>query len=163
MTRMECGQDADLLLGYATGALEAEAQVRVESHLESCRACREFVQGRREVWEALDGWNAPPVSVDFDRRLYARIEQDVSWWDRVLMPFRPALIRRGLPIAAAAGLVLMAGIAVDRSTEVKPIPQKASVQLESLRPDQAEHALEDMEMLQELNGIAAPDTGRSAL
>src|ERR1035441_4128551 len=59
-------------------------------------------------------------------------------------PSPPALGRRGLPIAAAASLIVMAGIIlVDRSTLVRPAPEKASVQLESLRPEQAESALED--------------------
>jgi anti-sigma factor RsiW len=161
---MECGENADLLLEYVAGRLNGEATARLERHLEVCPGCREVTGGRRAVWEALDAWEPVPVSPDFDRRLYRRIELEVSWWDRMIRPFRPALIRRGLPIAAAAGLVLVAGLmVVDRSITVKPVPEKASVQMESLRPDQAESALEDMQMLQEINGLAPPDAAASAL
>ena len=163
MSRMECGENADLLLKFAAGRLDAEARARIERHMEVCPACREFAGGQRAVWEALDAWESAPVSPDFDRHLYRRIEREVSWWDRVLRPFRPALIRRGLPIAAAAGLALMAGIVVDRSIVVRPAPEKSSIQVESLRPDQVESAVEDMEMLQEINGLVRPDSAESTM
>ena len=58
----------------------------------------------------------------------------------------------------------MAGIIVlDRSALVRPAPEKASVQLESLRPEQAEGALEDMQMLQEINGLVRPDAAASTM
>jgi len=160
---MECGENVDALLEFAAGRLDNEAGARLEAHLETCAACREYVGGLRAVWQSLDAWEAPPVSADFDRRLNARIAQEVSWWDRLLMPFRPALVRRGLPIAAAAVVVVMAGIAVDRSTAVKAVPEKASIQLESLRPDQAERAIQDLELIDEINGPVAPDSGASAM
>ena len=163
MSRMECGENADLLLKFAAGRLDAEARAHLERHMEVCPACCEFAGGQRAVWEALDAWESAPVSPDFDRHLYRRIEREVSWWDRVLRPFRPALIRRGLPIAAAAGLALMAGIVVDRSIVVRPAPEKSSIQVESLRPDQVESAVEDMEMLQEINGLVRPDSAESTM
>jgi anti-sigma factor RsiW len=163
MSRMECGENADALLQFAAGRLDAEATARLERHMEVCPACREFAGGQRAVWEALGAWESSPVSPDFDRRLYRRIEREVSWWDRALRPFRPALIRRGLPIAAAAGLALMAGIVVDRSTVVRPAPETPSIQVESLRPDQVESALEDMEMLREINGLVRPDSAGSTM
>jgi anti-sigma factor RsiW len=161
---MICGENADSLMEFVAGRLDAEATARVGLHLETCAACRELAAGQRAVWETLDSWKAAPVSPDFDRRLYARIEREVSWWDRVLSPFRPAMLRWGLPLAATAGLVVMAGvILVDRSGGVRSAPQKASIQLETLRPDQAEGALEDMEMLQEINGVVRPDPAASTM
>jgi anti-sigma factor RsiW len=160
---MDCGENADLVLEFVAGRLDAEAAARLERHLEVCPACREFAGGQRAVWEALDAWEAAPVSPDFDRRLYRRIEREISWWDRILGPFRPALVRRGLPIAAAAGLALMAAIIVVDRSAVRPAPRKASIQVESLRPDQAESALEDMQMLQEINGLVRPDSAASSM
>jgi len=164
MSQMICGEYAETLMEFVAGRLDAEAKARVERHLESCSACRELADGQQAVWENLDAWEAPPVSADFDRRLYARIERDVSWWDRALRPFRPSMLRWGLPLAAAAGLVVMAGvILVDRSAGVRSAPQKASIQLETLRPDQAEGALEDLEMLQAINGVVRPDPAASKM
>src|ERR1017187_4117333 len=163
MSRIDCGENADLLMEFVAGRLDAEARARLERHMEVCPACREFADGRQSVWKALDAWESAPVSPDFDRRLYRRIEREVSWWDRVLRPFRPALIRQGLPIAAAAGLALMAGIVMVRPTVVRPAPEKSSIQVESLRPDQVESAVEDMEMLQEINGLVRPDSAESTM
>jgi anti-sigma factor RsiW len=149
---------------FVAGRLDADATARIEVHLESCPACRELAAGQRAVWETLDGWKAAPVSAGFDSRLYARIAQDVSWWDRALRPFRPSMFRWGLPVAAAAGLVVMAGVMiVDHSSGVSSAPRKASVQLETLRPDQAESALEDMEMLREIDGLVRPDPSASTM
>jgi anti-sigma factor RsiW len=164
MSRMECGESADLLLRFAAGRLDPEAGARIERHLLACASCREFAAGQRAVWDALDAWETAPVSPDFDRRLYRRIESEGAWWARLMAPFRPAPIRRGLPVAAAACFALVAGImVVDRSPGVRPPPRKASVQVESLRPDQVESALEEMEMLREINGLVRPDSAPSAM
>ena len=105
---MESGGNAGLLLDYAAGKLKTDARAQMERHIETCPACREFAGGQQTVWHALDNWEPADVSMDFDRRLYARIEQDVSWWTRLVRPLNP-LFRHSVPIGAAAGLVIVAG------------------------------------------------------
>jgi len=151
---MESGGNAGYLLDYAAGKLKADAQTRMEQHIAACPACREFAGGQRTVWQALDVWEPAAVSLDFDRRLYARIEQQVSWWTRFTRPFGP-LFRHAVPLAAAAGVVIMAGLLLNRPAAV-PMPQEQSAQVEALQPEQVEHALDDMEMLRELNHLV-PD------
>jgi anti-sigma factor RsiW len=163
MSRMDCGENEEALMAYAAGGLDQAGRANLERHLAECATCRELVGGQRAVWNALGAWDAPPVSADFDRRLYDRIEREVSWWDRALRPFRPALARQWLPIMAAACLLLAAGVVVHRSADVGPAPQKASAQLESLRPEQVEGALEDMELLQEFDGLVRPDSTGPAM
>src|SRR5437764_13150079 len=99
---IETRENAELLLAYGSGKQNAEGTTRLEDHLRTCAACREFCAAQKTVSEALDTWEAPPVSVDFDRRLYQRIQTEVSWWDLLMRPFRPLLVRQGLPIAATA-------------------------------------------------------------
>jgi len=156
---IETRESAELLLAYCGRTLDAETAAVFERHMESCAACREFARGQRAVWEALDEWNTAPVSPDFDRRLYQRIEREVSWWDLLIRPFRPLLVRQGLPIAAAVGVMIMAGVMLDRPTVTPPSPQQdnAQVQMESLRPDQVEHALDDMDMLRDFSRLMRPD------
>ena len=157
MSHNGCRGDTELLLEYTAGGLDAAGREALERHLEECGQCRDFVAGQRAVVAALDGWEAPPVSADFDRRLYARIAREASWWDRISRPFSPALIRRGLPVAAAAGLVLVALLVMNRPESVPPAPPAAAQQVEPLRPDQVETALQDMEMLREFSGLVQPD------
>ena len=153
---MKDRENGVLLLEWTTGRLEAERSALLAKHLESCAACREFVSGQQAVLRALDGWETPPVSLDFDRRLYQRIEERVRWWDRFARPFQP-LFQHAVPIAAAAGVVLVAGMLLQRPTEAPALPEQASVQMEALQPDLAAGALADMEMLWEFNHLVRPD------
>ena len=107
---MESQESSALLLAFSSNRLDPDKAVPVQRHVETCSACQQFLAGQAAVWEALDMWKPEPVSADFDRRLYQRIDQHVSWWDLLLRPFRPAALSRGLPIAAAAGVLIMAGL-----------------------------------------------------
>ena len=71
---METRENAQLLLDYCTRKLEPESAAALERHIAVCGACRKFASGQRAVWQALDAWEAAPVSADFDSRLYRRIE-----------------------------------------------------------------------------------------
>lgn len=150
---LESQESSALLLAYSSNRLDADRAVPVQRHVESCTACREFLAGQSAVWDALDLWKAEPVSADFDRRLYQRIEQHVSWWDMLLRPFRPAFLHRAMPIAAAAGVLIMAGLLLNRpAVEPVPAPQQ-SAQVEALPADQVEHAVDDMETLNQFNHL----------
>ena len=146
-----------LLLGYCSGSLETDSAVQVQRHLEACSKCREFVEKQSAVWQALDVWEAPPVSSDFDRRLYQRIEQQVSWWEMLLRPFRPVLQYRALPIAAAAGLLIIASVLLERQPVVAPTPVSQTAQVDALQPDQVEHAIDEVEMLSQFNHLMRSD------
>ena len=145
---IETRENADLLLAYCTRKLDAETTAVLERHMEICPACREFSSAQRAVWEALDAWEAAPVTLDFDRRLYRRIEREVSWWELLVRPFGPVTMRQGLPIAAAA-VMMVAGVMLDRQAAPTVSPARDTAQVEALQPDQVEHALDDMEMLGE--------------
>jgi anti-sigma factor RsiW len=148
---IETGESAELLLAYGTRKLDAETTALLERHMADCPACREFAGNHRVVSEALDAWEGPPVSADFDRRLYQRIEKGVSWWDLLIRPFRPMLVRQGMPIAAAAFVMGMAGVLLQRPATVEPAAQTESAQLESVQPEQVEHALDAMQMLSDFS------------
>ena len=157
MSHNGCREETELLLEYAAGGLDAAGRVAVERHMEECGRCRDFVAGQRADGAALDGWEAPLVSADFDRRLYARIEREASWLNWLPWPLGPEVIRRGLPVVAAAGLVLAAFLVMNRSEPAPLAPPAAARQVEPLGPDQVETALQDMEMLREFSGLVRPD------
>ncbi|MDR3699209.1 MAG: hypothetical protein P4L56_06205 [Candidatus Sulfopaludibacter sp.] len=159
---LETHEGSALLLAYSSGRLERESTVPLERHLETCPGCRQFVESQSSVWRALDSWEAPPVSADFDRRLYQRIEQQVSWWDMLLRPFRPVFHSRSLPIAAAAGVLIMAGVLLDRPAVVPITPPQQSAQVEALQPDQVEHAVDEVEMLDQFNHLMRSEPAEPA-
>jgi anti-sigma factor RsiW len=149
---IENHESADLLVAYTARTLSAETTAALEQHIAICPACGELAAHQKAVWEALDAWEAAPVSADFNRRLYQRIEREVSWWDLLVRPFRPITLVRGLPLAAAAAVLIMAGIMLQRPAEM--MPAETGVQFEavqSVQPEQVEHALADMELLGEFS------------
>ena len=155
---IETQEHAELVMAYCSRSLDAKRAAMLEEHMRDCQSCREFAGGQRAVWVALDTWEAEPVSQDFDRRLYQRIQQEVSWWDLLMRPFRPLLFRQGLPIAATAGLVLMAGLLFQHPANVERSATPESAQVEAMPPDQVEHAVDEMEMIREFNRLVRPDT-----
>jgi hypothetical protein len=152
---MESREHAQWLLDYRTGKLEPELAARLKEHIASCGACEEFARGQRAVWEALDSWEAAPVSTDFDRRLYQRIEAQVSWWDLLIRPFRSPFRavtpRRILAATAAACLLLAAGVLLEQPA-VSPAPAPSDMaQMDTVQPEQVERTLDAMEMLNEFS------------
>ena len=110
---LETRESTEILVAYSSRALNGDDMELLESHLQSCSACREFVREQRAVWEALDGWEAPPVAADFDRRVFERIERVVSWWQRMRGRMGLLLVYRALPITAVAALVVV-GVLLER-------------------------------------------------
>jgi len=139
-------EDSAILVEYSARKLNAAETARVDEHLKACPDCRGIAEGQRAVWEAMDGWEAAPVSPDFDRRLYQRIEKEVSWLERLMRPFRPLFVRHGLPIAATACLLLVAGVLLQRPSDAPVSGGKPEISAE-----QAESALQEMEMLREFS------------
>ncbi len=168
---MTCSLDnrEERLIDYVSGSLDARDAALFEKHLEACAECREFVAGQKAVWNALDVFEAAPVSADFDRRLYVAMAQ-TSWWDRIVAsvttPFRmPWWVRHGLPIAAAAA-ALTAGFFVWERPDAKPAPPQRSqltAEADSLQPDQVQRALDDMEMLRQFNSLVASGAPQSKM
>jgi len=146
-------ESAEILLAYCTGELDQKRAAAIEQHIQICPVCEEFASKQRMVWQALDAWEAQPVSMDFDRRLYQRIEAEVSWWDRIMRPFRQAMARRALPVAATACLATMAVLLLDHQAKPAKVAEAESTQIESVQPDQVEHAFDDMEMLRQFSAL----------
>ena len=154
---LEAGNEG-LLLDYAAGKLKADVRAQVERHVETCAACNRYAGAQQTVWQAFDNWEPAEVSLDFDRRLYARIEQDGSWWARLMRPLSP-LLRHSVPIAATAGLIVVAGLLMNRPAGMPPAPAPQSAQVENLQPEQLQSALDDMEMLRQFNQLVPDNAG----
>lgn len=148
---LESPDSAELLLDYCSRKLNPESTAILERHMEICPACRQFADGQRAVWSALDSWEAHPVSADFDRRLYERIETGASWRDSLSRWLRPVTAYRGVPAAVAACLVLMVGVILERTGRPIAQPQPDVSAVVEVQPEQVEQALDDMEVLSEFN------------
>jgi hypothetical protein len=110
------------------------------------------------------------VSADFDSRLYRRIENEVSWWDLLLRPFRPMTLRRSLPATAMTCLLVVVGVILERPS-VSPAPPADVTydvthdvtQVDSVQPEQVERALDAMDILNEFSRHVRTDKPNSRL
>jgi len=163
MCPIETEETSELLLQYCAGRLDAETARILERHIGECAACRRMFEEQQQVWRALDDWEALPVTADFDRRLYGRIDREgvQPWWRRLSTPLRPLVAHRGLAVAAAACLMLAAGLMV-RHPEL-PAAVSGEARAEAVQADQVEKTLQDMELLYSLHMEAAGSTQSSAM
>ena len=150
---MECltqsKNGAETLLDYCSGALEPAATAEVTKHIEYCDDCRRAVAAQRDVWETMDRWIAPPVSVEFNTRLYARIARENEsprwrqWIRRVTQPVVPYALWKPAALAAA-GAVMVVGLMVH-----VPRPAETNAQIESQPVDieQVANALDELDVL----------------
>lgn len=136
-------RNPELLVAYAAGRLDSETGVLVERHLADCAECREAAAAQASLWKALDFWEAPPVSLDFDQRLYRRISEErrQPWWERA---FRPLPLRTVVPVTATACLLIVAGWLLDHPGKFTQI----GAHKEKVRVEQVERTLDDLDLLQ---------------
>ncbi len=146
MCPMQTGETASLLLDYCDRKLPLELMEEMDRHLAVCGSCRDAVAGQKAVWAALEAWEPEPVAVDFDRRLYRRIDEEQSrpWWKR-LLEFPGAISWKPAMSLAAACLVL-AGVALFRLPSGADLP----AQTDKIDVEQVEKTLDDMDMLRQL-------------
>ncbi len=149
----------EALVAYAAGELDFEAAAAIERRLAGCAACRTLASEQAALWKALDAWEAPSLSLDFDRRLYRRIDAEgrTGWWARISRQFRPMPLRQALPLTAMAGLLLAAGLILRQPGRMVAVPHGGEI----VRADQVERTLDDLELLRDFSAANSAESGRS--
>lgn len=151
------GGNVELLLDYSAGRLNLETASVLERHMEDCPGCRGFAESQNALWSTFNGWEPEPVSPDFDKKLYARIEQheNAGWWKKIGEPLH--LVRRRPMMSAAAGCATVAAAFFLSLPSSEPLPQPVpgKARIETVELEQVERTLEDLEMLNQLSGPAA--------
>ena len=139
---------AELLLEYSAGRLNGQPRLSLERHIESCPRCALFQEEQNAVWTALNSWEAPPVSMDFNRNLWRRIDAVAALpWYREL---RLNIWKPAVPLAAAVAL-MTAGFLWDH-----PMARKTA-HFSATEAIQVEQVLDDIQLLHQLD--AASDNG----
>ena len=114
---IECKRDRETIAAYVDGELEASARAELESHLETCAACRELVAAQRRLGEMFAALPEVTPPGDFEARFWARMarERDAApagFAARLREVFSP---RRGLALGAAAAAALALFVALPRA------------------------------------------------
>ena len=147
-------ETAELLLAYTARRLDPAKTALLENHMNVCAQCAEFRAGQEMVWQALDAWEAPGVTPDFNRRLYQRIEAEAAapWYKR-LFQTPIAMWKPAIPLAAA-GLMVVAGFVFDHPAANNQPNTPPSIRVSVTEAEQVESALDDLQLLRQLESSA---------
>jgi len=149
-------ETAELLLAYTARRLDPAKTAILESHMGVCPECAEFRVRQEMVWQALDTWEAAPVTPDFNRRLYRRIEfEDAAPWYRRLFSTPWTMWKPAIPLACA-GLLVVVGFVLDHPVSRTAPPAGApAVRVSVTEAEQVENALDDLQLLRQLDSSTA--------
>jgi len=161
----------DVLLDYSAGKLDRARLSRFEQHLPTCAECSAFLTGQTELWQTLDAWEPEPVSMDFNRRLWQRIDAEAAlpWYRKLADSLRTGAWKPALPLAAAVLLVTTAFV-MDHQRSVPATEGIATASGVSagtsnaapLDADQVEKTLNDIQLLGQLDvSSAEPNTSKT--
>lgn len=154
----------DVLLDYSAGKLDRSRLARLEQHLLTCAECSAFLTSQNDLWQTLDAWEPEPISMDFNRRLWHRIDAEAAlpWYRKLADLLRTGAWKPALPLAAAVLLVTTAFVMDHQGS----VPAIQGVQTASgvsagasnaapLDADQIETTLNDIQLLGQLDTSSA--------
>lgn len=161
---MKCpcdGGEMQVLLDYVSGKSGGESRSAFERHMTECGECRKVAAAQEAVWAALSDWEEIPVSADFNRRLYARIDAEeqqqgwfLKWWRAFDARLAPLSWKPAIP-AAAACAVLGVGLLLQTPTNMtKSAEGGAQARAEKVDVEQVEKTLDDIELIKQLGTLA---------
>jgi hypothetical protein len=155
-------EDIDLLLDDSAGRLarrrmDAGRAALLAQHMEKCPECAAFRKQQKVVWDALDLWEAAPVSMDFNRRLWQRIDAAATapWYVNLAESLRLANWKPMLPLTAAI-LVIAGGFLLDHPSGKNAIPGVSVSEA-----DQVEQTLDDIQLLHQLDAVTTPGNSKT--
>lgn len=153
---LEREETRNLLLDYSAGRLDAARAALLDRHMENCAACQTFRLEQSAVWDALDAWEPMPVSIDFNRRLWQRIDAAANApWHRALADsLRFASWKPVFPLAVAI-LVIAGGFLLDHPNGGTVAPAPAVQRVSFSEADQLEQTLDDIQLLRQLDSATA--------
>jgi len=158
--------ETDLLLDDAAGTLtrrgmDAETAAALTEHMNTCPACMALRRDQKAVWDALDLWEPPPVSADFNRRLWQRIDAAAAapWYRSLVESLRIANWKPMIPLTLAL-LLVVGGFLLDHPRAKAPAAPGSVSMIEA---DQVEQTLDDIQLLRQFDTAPAPGNSKTAM
>jgi anti-sigma factor ChrR (cupin superfamily) len=156
----------DVLLDYIAGHLAPAKAVLFELHAEGCADCAALRTAQNAIWRSLDEWKPAPVSESFNRDLWRRIDAEAqasSWTERLAGMMQIGIWKRVAPLAVAMAVVVTAFMLDHSGSQKPPVNAPAAVVLTQSEADQLERALDDIQLLHEVDAEAAAAKPESTL
>lgn len=143
----------DVLLDYSAGRLDAARTNQLEKHMTECSECAAFHVAQHQVWQAMDEYSAAPLSADFNRGVWRKIDAAAAepWYRNLGRVLREGTWKPVFPLAAAVLLVAVGFLSDHRDSKASP----AVVTVTVAEAQQVQNTLEDLQLLQNLDASAA--------
>jgi anti-sigma factor RsiW len=141
---MRCELVAQDMISVLDGRASAGQRQKLNAHAKECAACRERLEGFRDVWSALEDVPVSEPTLGFDARLRRQIaaEPRQRFWDSLMPAPRLAFAMAGL----LAVSVWIARLPVDVTTTAKS--QDDYVMIKDLR------VLEDYDVISNFDALS---------
>jgi len=159
---MNCPLNSDetMLVDYAAHRLDAAKMAMLDRHMLECPDCAALGLEQSAVWDMLDTWEPSPVSVDFNRRLWQRIDAAEArpWYRGLMDSLRFANWKPAFSLAAAIAIIV-GGFVLDhpenRTTTDKKAAGSESASVSATEAEQVEQTLEDLQLLHQFDSAKA--------
>jgi anti-sigma factor RsiW len=165
---LHTNEGAEILLDYCSRHLDPDRASELQHHVTACTDCRQVVEAQESLWNALDAFEAMPVSLDFDRKLWARIDSEESqslwnraWtrvvdgpaigWSNFLFGWKPVLVAATACAAIAAIMI----VSVPNHVQVIDHPTAGDQKM----MEHVEKALDDVDMLNQIGLVETHGQG----
>ncbi|MDP9168995.1 MAG: hypothetical protein M3N54_00135 [Acidobacteriota bacterium] len=160
---LESEDTLDLLLDYSAGRLDKTRTALLEGHMHDCPGCAAFRTEQTALWDALDVWEPEPVALNFNRRLWQKIEAAAAapWHRRLADAVRFGAWKPAFPLAAAATLIF-AGFMFDHQAD-RAIPAAPASGVSVSDAEQVEKTLDDIQLLRQFDAAPASSGTSNAM
>jgi anti-sigma factor RsiW len=147
------GIQMDLLLEYSAGRLDPAQSAALERHMAVCGGCAAFRAEQGALWSVLDEWEPEPVSLDFNRRLWQRLDGSAAapWFRRFAHAWRYGAWKPAIPLAAAVLVVTTAFMMDHRESATIRSAGGSSAGASVVEVEQVERALDDIQLLKQFD------------
>lgn len=162
----------DVLLDYTASRLDPAQAVLFERHADRCAHCAALRAAQATIWRSLDEWKPEPVGAGFNRELWRRIDAEAEpaswtreWVNGLAAAMQFGFWKRVAPLAVALALVVT-GFMLDHSGNrpgKQPANTTAAMVLTVSDADQLERALDDIQLLGEVDATSTPTKPDSKL
>lgn len=160
--KTNCPND-DILLDYTAGRLNRTQASLFEAHADQCARCGSLRTSQAAVWQSLDEWKPAPVSAGFNRELWRRIDADAresSWTRELAAVLQFSFWKRLAPLAVAVALIATGFVFdhVGKQAATVQTNSPASIVVTASEADQLDRALDDIQLLDEVDAATAAPT-----
>jgi anti-sigma factor RsiW len=149
----------DILLDYTAGRLNRTQTALFDKHAGHCARCAALRMSQAAVWQSLDEWKPAPVSDGFNRELWRRIDADAhksSWTQELAAVLQFSFWKRLAPLAVAMALIVTGYMYDHAGTQTGKLQPDsgASIVVTASEADQLDRALDDIQLLDEVDASA---------